>query len=99
MDSYNGRDLARYLGSSSSVVGLILFWFGASGLLVSAIVVTSGFLWQPEDKAYLAIPTWSVIAAPLGLVLRRGSGQTLFIAGSLWLALALGAIILFNCSG
>lgn len=93
MDSYNGKDLVRYLGSPSSAAGLLLFYFGAAGLLISLIALSMGFSQHTESKAFLAIPIWSAGAVPLGVAMRRTAPATVIsIVAYCWLAVGLGTI-------
>jgi hypothetical protein len=89
------QSLTRYLGSSASAVGLLLFFLGAGGLLVSVLAMTMGFSLHTEGEVWLLVPGWSVIAVPLGLAMRRGARSTiLLIAGWGWLAPALAILFI-----
>jgi hypothetical protein len=100
MDTYDGRNPVRYFGSVSSAIGFMLFALGAAGVLVSAIALTMGFSWQAEDKWLLAIPAWSLIAIPLSLATRSPRlNSVLYIFAGSWLALAVGAMLIFEILG
>lgn len=100
MDRFVSRDLTRYLGSKSSAVGLILFFLGAAGALTSVILGAAAFDWRADDKGYLLVPIWSLIAIPLGLTMRRGSpNSALSIFANCWLVLAIGTMLYFKVFG
>ncbi|MBS0479920.1 MAG: hypothetical protein JSR79_11555 [Proteobacteria bacterium] len=78
----------------------MLFFLGAAGVLVSAIAVTSGFSWQAEDKSFLAIPAWSLVALPLAFLMRRDRPNSILSTfAGFWLALGFGAMLVTNYLG
>jgi hypothetical protein len=86
--------LTDNLGSRQTVLGLVLAFLGA-GTLVALMVVTPQMLGEPDGARWkpwiLAIGCWSVIAAWLGLHLRRSEANQIFIIlACLWLVPALG---------
>ncbi|MGR4891998.1 hypothetical protein ACIPPQ_13295 [Sphingopyxis sp. LARHCG72] len=87
--------LPDYLGSRQSALGLLLAFLGA-GILVALMVVTPQMLGEPGGARWkpwiLGIGLWSVIAAFIGLRLRRSGPSAMLVGlGSLWLAPALVA--------
>jgi len=94
--------LPDYLGSRQSALGLVLAFFGA-GTLVALMVVTPQMLAEPdwaESRPWIvAIGCWGIIAAWLGLRLRKGeAGSMSILFARLWLApaLAFGAWATFQ---
>ena len=87
--------LPDYLGSRQSALGLLLAFLGA-GILVALMVVTPQMLGEPGGMRWkpwiLAIGLWGVVAAFVGLRLRRSEPSSMLVAlGGLWLAPALVA--------
>lgn len=87
--------LPDYLGSRQSALGLLLAIVGA-GTLVALMVITPQMLaesdWAEWKPWIVAIGCWGVIAAWLGLRLRKGeAGSLSIILARLWLLPAAAA--------
>jgi hypothetical protein len=83
-------------------MALILFWLGASTLLVSLVVglqeVGAPNQAQLDDR-YFAVPVWGIVAVIVALALRKGEhGFWLRLIAAIWLtsALAIAAWIEFG---
>ena len=87
-------ELSAYLGLRQSALGLVLAFVGA-GTLVALMVVTPLMLGEPDGERFkpwiLLIGLWGVVAAGLGLRLRKTEASLpMIIISCLWLAPAIG---------
>ncbi len=86
--------LNGYLGSRQSALGLLLAFIGG-GTLVALMVVTPQMLGEPGGERWkpwiLLIGLWSVVAAGLGLRLRKTEASLpMIVISCLWLVPAIG---------
>jgi len=101
MEGYT-RNLTQYLGSQHSAVGLLLSFLGAAALLAFGVAaVQIGLTDERNDLGPIiwSVPAWSVIAVPLGLLLRRNRSTGWLWIGAFWLAIPFATFFTLRFEG